>query len=261
MIDLLLPPLIAGLVIAGIAGPLGCFVVWRQMAFFGDALSHASLLGIALGIGLLSGPSIFITLAVCVAAGLLLGWLQDDRHISQDTLLGIISHSSLALALILISLSGIRVDVMAYMFGDILSVSANDLLWILLCGAAVLTVLVWRWRSWVMMTLNEDLAAAEGLPIKRDRFLLLLAFSTLVALAIKIVGVLLITSLMVIPAATARPFSQGPRVMSILAAAVGATAVISGLAQSWWLDLPTGPSIVFSAALLFLFSRLYPHQD
>ena len=190
-----------------------------------------------------------------------MGWLQNDRHISQDTLLGIISHGSLALALILISLSGIRVDVMAYMFGDILSVNSFDLLWMLICGVIVLGVLLWRWNSWVMMTLNKELAAAEGLPIQRDQFLLLLAFATLVTLAIKIVGVLLITSLMVIPAATARPFSDGPKVMSILASCIGATAVISGLAQSWWLDIPTGPAIVLSAALFFAFSRLYPNSS
>jgi zinc transport system permease protein len=250
--DFLLKAAAGGIGLALVAGPLGCFVVWRRMAYFGDSLAHSALLGIALGF--LAG--IDLTLAVvltAVAAALLLGALQLRARLATDTLLGIISHGGLAFGLIALGLAkGLRTDLIGYLFGDVLAIGMSDLAWIWGGGAAALAVLAWLWRPLLALTVHEELAQAEGLkagPVKLA-FLLLIALT--VAIAMKIVGVLLVTALLVIPAAAARRLARSPEAMAALAAAAGAVAVVSGLAASATLDTPSGPSIVAASALLFL---------
>jgi len=250
-----LPPLLAGLAVAAVAGPLGSLVIWRRLAFFGDTLAHGALLGITLGLLL----EINMTLALvfsCSVLALLLLQLQNSR-IPSDTLLGILSHSSLATGLVVISLfDGVRIDLMGYLFGDLLAVSSNDMLWVLVGGALVLALLVWQWRGLLAATVCEELAAIDGYPVKRLRILLMLLLALVVALSMKIVGVLLISALLIIPAAAARPLVSSPQQMAWLASVIGMISVGLGMAASFIWDTPTGPSIVVSAALIFVLTQM-----
>jgi zinc transport system permease protein len=253
MPDFLLYALAAGLTVAMVAGPLGTLVVWQRLAYFGDTLAHSALLGTALGL-LLSVNPWWTVLGVSIAVGGLLALLQNRPQLSADSLLGIISHGSLALGLVAISLSGIRVDLNGYLFGDLLAVTRADLALIAAVGAIIVALLVRFWDPLLAITVHAELAAVEGLPVARLRLLQLVLLALLVAVAMKVVGVLLVTALLIIPANIARPWARSPEHMAILAALMGGTAVLAGIAASMWLDTPTGASVVLSAALIFVLS-------
>ena len=256
MPDFLLRALLAGLLLAVVAGPLGCFIVWRRMAYFGDTLSHSALFGIALGLLANINLSLAVVL-VCCAIALLLVVLELKPTLATDTLLGIFAHSTLALGLVLLSFTDVQIDLQAYLFGDLLTVTAAELLW--LAGGCILAlgVLISQWNALLSFTLQSELAQVEGLNIGRLRLLLMLVVAVVVAVAMKIVGVLLITSLLIIPPATARSFARAPEQMALGASLVGSVAVVGGLAASWLWDTPTGPSIVVVAALVFSASTLF----
>lgn len=251
-IELFWPALTAGLLVALVAGPLGSLLVWRRLAYFGDSLSHAALLGVGLSL-LLSIPGWVGISLVCVVVALLLGLLLKQPELASDTLLTILATSALSLGLIVIGfVDGIRVDLMAYLFGDLLSLSPQDLP-ILLAGTAfVLALLFWQWRGLVLASINEEMAAIDGVPVARLRFLLLILLALTVTAAMKVVGVLLITALLIIPAAAARRLSRTPEQMAVFATLIGMLAVCTGLAGSLQWDLPLGPAIVVSAALCFV---------
>ena len=252
--DFLIRAALGGIGVALVAGPLGCFVVWRRMAFFGAALAHTALLGVGLGLILALDPTL-TTLAVCFTLALLLAAFHEQRLLADDTVLGIIAHAALALGVVVISLrQDLRFDLTAYLFGDVLAVSRVDLLWIFAGGTVVLALLIRLWPSLLRATLSEELARAEGVPTRavRTGFMLLIAGS--VAIGMKIVGILLVISLLVIPPAAARPFARTPEQMAVLAALVGVLAVLGGLALSLRFDTPSGPSIVVVAAALFALS-------
>ncbi|MGI9352290.1 MAG: metal ABC transporter permease [Rhizobiaceae bacterium] len=245
---------VAGIGVALVAGPLGCFIVWRRMAYFGDTLSHAALLGVALAFLF----EINITLAVfmvsgCIAIALLL--LQKRATLSSDSLLGLLSHSALALGLVTLAfMTWIRIDLMGFLFGDILAVSKSEILGIYLCGLLVLAVLVIIWRPLFAATVNQELAEAEGAHPDRINIVFMLLMASVVAISMKIVGVILITAMLIIPAATARRFATGPEQMAVLAAFAGVCSVVIGLFGSLQWDTPSGPSIVVAALILFLLS-------
>lgn len=258
MDDFLIRALAAGCGIAVLAGPLGSFVVWRRMAYFGDTLSHSALLGVTLGFLLGVNPMIGV-MVVCVALALALVGLQRRRTLAADTVLGILSHGSLSLGLVALAfLETLRVDLMAYLFGDILSVTANDLVWIYSGGAVALTGLALLWRRLLAVTVDEDLARVEGMPVDALRLAFMLLIALVIAIAMKIVGILLITSLLIIPAAAARRFTRTPESMAALASVFGVVAVVAGLLASLTWDLPGGPSVVVAAASLFLVGSLIP---
>lgn len=248
--------LIAGIGVALTAGPLGCFIVWRRMAYFGDTMAHSALLGVALAflfeINLMAG--VFLV-AVLVSIALLL--LQRRNALSTDALLGILSHSTLALGLVMVAfMSWVRVDLMGFLFGDILAVSRLDIAFVYGGGALVLALVAWLWRPLLAATVNEELAQAEGMAPGRSRFAFMLLMALVIAISMKIVGILLITSLLIIPAATARRFSATPEQMAVIASLIGAVAVTGGLFGSLRFDTPSGPSIVVAALALFLLSLL-----
>ncbi|MBV7380026.1 metal ABC transporter permease [Maritimibacter dapengensis] len=245
--------ILAGVGVALAAAPLGCFVVWRRMAYFGDATAHAAILGVALS--LTFSVSIFAgVLVVSLAMALTVSSLTG-RGFAMDTMLGVLAHSALAFGLVAASfLSGIRIDLMAYLFGDILAVMPDDLAVIWGGAAIVVGLVVWRWSALLTGTLNPDLAYAEGVDPKREQLVLTIALAIVVAVAIKVVGALLITAMLIIPAATARSFSRTPEVMAILAAAIGAGSVFGGIRASYHFDTPTGPTIVCITAILFVLS-------
>lgn len=260
MIDFLIYALLAGLGVAAVAGPLGCFVVWRRMAYFGDTLAHSALLGVALGVLLNIDLGIAVTL-VCLSMALGLVALEQQGVLALDTLLGILSHSALAAGLVVISLmSNIRVDLMSLLFGDLLSVTAADL-WVIYAGASVAIILLASlWKSLISITVEPELAAVEGINVARVRTALMVITALVIAIAMKIIGVLLITALLIIPAATARRISATPESMAFIASLVAMISVVSGLAASWHADTPAGPSIVISATLLFCLSLSFKQK-
>jgi zinc transport system permease protein len=260
MIEFLLPSLLAGLGIAVIAGPLGSFVVWRKMAYFGDTLAHASLLGIALGF--LLHINLYLALVVtCIAIALFLVALQEKSRVSTDTLLGILAHSSLSLGLIALSfLDHVRVDLMSYLFGDLLAVNYADVMFIYAGVFAVLLMLVKFWQPLLSSTVNEELAAIEGVNIKAMRLLIMVLTGVVIAVGMKFVGALIISSLLIIPAATAHKFSRSPEQMAMVATLTGMLSVLGGLWMSWSYDTPAGPSVVCSSLALFIAAQLFAKQ-
>lgn len=253
--DFLIRAALAGIGLALAAAPLGCFVVWRRMAYFGDATAHASILGVALALSFdvsILGGVLVTALVMATTVSSLSG-----RGYAMDTLLGVLAHSSLALGLVAVSfLQGVRLDLMSYLFGDILAVNREDLLVIWLGAAATLGLLIWRWSALLTATLNPDLAHAAGINPRREQLVLTLALALVVAVAIKVVGVLLIAAMLIVPAATARAFSNTPERMAVFAAVVGIIAVLSGLHVSFIGDTPTGPTIVTVAAVCFMVASL-----
>lgn len=252
--DFFVRAMLGGIGIALIAGPLGCNVVWRRLAYFGDTLAHASILGVVAAVI----SEISITLAVFVVAALvavLLLFLQRRTSVSTDALLGLLAHSALAIGLVALSLIGNRgVDLMALLFGDILSVSKQDLLVIYVSVIGLSSVLFFLWRPLFAATVSEELAEAEGLRPRTLEMIFMLLIAALVALALKLVGALLITALLLIPAACARRFSDSPEAMALVAMLCGCLSVAGGLFASLYLDTPAGPSIVVCASSLFLLS-------
>ncbi len=260
MSDLLLHALLAGFGVAILAAPLGCFVVWRRMAYFGDTLSHSALLGVSLGLLL----DVNLNLAVIVCS-LLLAFIlvsfQEKQKVASDTLLGILAHSSLSLGLVAVSFAdNVRVDMMAYLFGDLLAVGLNDIYLIYGGGLLVLGTLAFLWKPLLSMSIHAELAQVEGVPVRRVRMILTMLMALVIAIAMKIVGVLLITSLMIIPAATAQRRAKTPEQMALLAAILGLISVSGGLAASWQLDTPAGPSVVVCSFFLFLLNQLIPKE-
>lgn len=252
--------LIAGIALSLVTGPLGCFIVWRRMSYFGDTMAHSALLGVALSflfdVNLTFG--VFVV-AVAVAGALLL--LQRRNALSTDALLGILSHSTLAIGLVMVAfMSWIRVDLMGFLFGDILAVSVTDIAVISIGGVVILALLVGMWRPLLAATVNAEVAEAEGMRPEVTRVVLMLLLACVIAIAMKIVGVLLITALLIIPAATARRLSSTPEQMAVISAVIGALAVAGGLFGSLRFDTPSGPSIVVAALVLFLISIALPVQ-
>ncbi|ASY56872.1 MULTISPECIES: zinc ABC transporter permease subunit ZnuB [Sinorhizobium] len=254
--DFFIRALLAGIGIAMVAGPLGCFVIWRRMAYFGDTMAHSALLGVALSL-LLDLNLMISVFIVASAVSLLLLFLQRRGALSTDALLGILSHSALSIGLVIVAfMTWVRIDLVGFLFGDILAVSEADIDIIWGGGILVILALVYLWRPLLASTVNPELAEAEGLKPGRARLVFMLLMALVIAIAMKIVGILLITSLLIIPAATARRFATSPEVMAVLASLIGALAVAGGLFGSLHWDTPSGPSIVVAALALFVLSLL-----
>ena len=242
--------LLAGLGVALAAGPLGSFVVWRRMAYFGDATSHAAILGVALALAF-QLPLTVGVLAVSLAMAMTVSTLAAKGW-AMDTTLGVLAHSALAFGLVAISfVPGVRTDLSAYLFGDILVVSRTDLALIWGGAAVVLGLLIWRWQALLTATLSEELAHAAGLNPDRERLVLTVALAVVVAVSLKVVGALLIAAMLIIPAAAARALARTPEAMAVMAVAIGGLAAFAGLQLSLWQDTDAGPSIVAAAAVIF----------
>ncbi len=254
--EFLLRGWLAGLAVAAVAGPLGCFVVWRRMAYFGDTLAHSALLGVTLGI--LFGIDLILAVAVTsIVIALLVVLMTQQQKLASDTLLGILAHSGIAIGLVLLGLVGsIRVDLLGYLFGDILAVRWQDVILTVIGGIVVLAVLWHHWSMLIFATLHDEMARAEGAPVMRLRIVLMLMIALVIAAAMNLVGILLITSMLIIPPAAARQLTSTPESMAAVAALIGALAVTLGLALSWHVDTPAGASIVVTALALFLTAQL-----
>lgn len=283
MPDFMLHALVVGTVIAIMAGPLGCFVVWRRMAYFGAAIAHSALLAIALslfvgsalmsaalssqdigfriGQSLVEDPGPFVLLGSLLLAYVLL--ILRRRHLlASDTLLGIVAHGSLALGLLLVAMmESLRIDLMSYLFGDILSIGLRDLYVVLGLGLVVLILMARYWQALLSSTVNAALAQVEGVNTHRVELLLVLLLACVIALGMRIVGVLLIISMLIVPPATARKLVSTPRQMAITASLIGVLDVWAGLALAWQLDLPAGPAIVTVSTLLFILVFALPERQ
>lgn len=252
--DFLFRALIAGVGIALVTGPLGCFVVWRRLSFFGDTLAHSALLGVLLSVSFDINISLSV-FAVSSLVALFLLKLQNITNLASDSLLGLLSHSSLAIGLVVLGfLSFIRFDIMGVLFGDILSVSVNDLLIIWIGGATILVVL-WRiWKPLFAATVNYELAEAEGMQPDRINVIFTILLAALIAISIKMVGLLLITGMLIIPTAMARNLSNNPKQMVIFSIIGGLLSVFIGLYASFEINTASGPTIITVALILFILS-------
>lgn len=245
----------AGAGVALIAGPIGCFVLWRRMAYFGDAVAHAALLGVALAFAL--GTDVVLgVLAVAVAVALAVAGASARRY-APDAVLGVLAHGGLATGVVALAfLPAAQGNLEAWLFGDILAVSDGELAFIWAAAALAGAALLGLWRPFLNSTINEELAAAEGGHPRRDRMLLLIGLALLVAAGLRVVGALLVTAMLILPAAAARPLARAPGTMAALAAAAGLLAVFLGLAAAWNFDSPAGPSVVVAALVLFVLANV-----
>ena len=245
----LLRALIAGLALAVVAAPLGCFVVWQRMAYFGETVAQASLIGVALGLALQLDITLGV-LVVAVAMAFLLMWFSRQQVVALDSVLGLLHHAALAAGVIATSMiSGPPVDLIGFLFGDVFAVTDADIGWILAGGAVVLAVVAWLWQPLLRLAVHEDLAAAEGVNRPRIRAVFILLLAVTIAVAMKIVGVLLVMAFLVVPAVTARPLAATPERMVVLTALIAAASVVAGLWLSSTVDSPGGPSIVIVMSL------------
>ena len=248
--DFLVRAALAGVGTAIAAGLLGCFVVWRRMAYFGDATAHAAVLGVALA--LVFGTSITLGVGVVALVMAVLIHGLSGQGAAIDTMLGVLAHGALALGLVAVTMiPGQRIDLDAYLFGDVLSVTRMDLAVIWGGGALVVGVLWWHWSAMLTATLSPDLAYAAGINPRREQLVLTLLLAAVVAVAIKVVGALLITALLIIPAAAARNYASTPERMALLSMAIGALSAVAGLRLAVIFDTTVGPAIICVAALIF----------
>jgi len=248
--------LMAGLGIAILAGPLGSLMIWRRMAYFGDTLAHSTLLGISLA--LLLHLNIYIGLvSISLIVASLLAALNKQKWLASDAILGILSHTTLAIGLVAATaIQGVRVDLLSYLYGDILAVDLEDIAYI---GMVILIVAAVLWRLWrwlLSATIHSDLAQVEGVPVNVASWAFIILLALVFAVAIKLVGVLLITALLIIPASAARRYARTPEVMIAIASLIGCIAVMLGFWASLSWDWPTGPAIVVAAACIFAISLL-----
>lgn len=256
MPDFMWRALLAGLGVTLISGPLGAFMVWQRLSYFGDTLAHASLLGISLSLAFHFNMSLGILMVALMAACFLV-LLQRKNELASDTVLGILAHSCLALGLVTLSwVKGPQVDILGYLYGDILSVGTQDIWMIYGGGIFILAVMLFIWRALLSATVHSELAFVEGVPTQRVRLVYMCLLALVIALSIKIVGVLLMTALLIIPAATARRFSSTPEQLAIFSSLIGGLCVIGGLMLSLHADLPAGPAIVCIAAGFFVVALL-----
>ena len=252
--DFFIRALVAGVGIAIVVGPLGCFVIWRRLSYFGDTLSHSALLGVTLAYSFSLNISLSVFIISAVVALLLIN-LQKRTKLAGDSLLGLLAHSTLAIGLVLIGfLSYIRFDLMGLLFGDILAVTIEDIALVWVGGFIILGILYFIWKSLFSATVNYDLSAAEGMKPEVSNFIFTLLLAGVIALSIKMIGALLITGLLLIPAATARNISNSPNQMVFLATLVGIISVIAGLFTSLELNTSSGPTIIVVALILFIVS-------
>ncbi|MDE2445495.1 MAG: metal ABC transporter permease [Alphaproteobacteria bacterium] len=253
--------LLAGLGLAVITGPIGCFVVWRRMAYFGETLAHAGLMGV--GLGLLFNFNVAIgAMASSLLVALLLIGLKRQNQVATDTLLGILSHTALAIGVIVIGLvTGAVTGHLDILFGDVLTVSRVDVITIWIGTAGVFSILAYLWRDLIAISVHEDLARAEGVNVPWVELVFLVTMAAVTAFAMKIVGLLLITALTVIPAAAARRLAASPEGMAIWSAVIAAFAVAAGLVMSALFGTIAGPSIVLAASFVFVLTLLKAQRN
>lgn len=256
MMDFLLPIWLSGIMLSIVSGPIGSFIIWQRMSYFGDTLSHASLLGISFGL-FFNINLFYAVIIITLILSMLLIWLEKCSYLTIDSLLGIIAHSTFSLGLILISfMSNLKSNLTNYLFGDLLSVNFSDVLTIFFLDLFVLIIFFLNWNKILLMIINIEIAKVCGINVQRIKMLLIILTSLVISISMKIVGTLLITSMLIIPSATARRYASSPEGMVIISIIIGCLSVTGGLIMSIFFDTPVGPSIVLVSTVLFLISIL-----
>ena len=254
--DFIIRAFVAGIGLALITGPLGCFIIWRRLSYFGDTIAHSALLGVVIAYAMNFNLIIAVFAVSCFIALSLL-FLQKRTNLPDDALLGLLAHSVLAIGLVLLGiLSFIRIDLMGLLFGDILSVNLNDVFFVWIGGSIVMIVLILIWRPLFAATVNLELAKAEGLNPDLANGIFTILIASVIAISIKIVGILLITGLLIIPAAASRNLSSTPIQMAIISSVIGLVSVVLGLQASMIWNSPTGPTILAIALGVFTLTLL-----
>ncbi len=257
--------LLAALGISLLVGPLGCFAVWRRMAYFGDSLSHSGLLGVALGLVLGVNQHLAVTI-ICVVIAVILVWLEGKKFLAIDTLLGVIAHTALAIGMVILGIAQTKVnnhasqqsdqhmamDIDGFLFGDISKVTSNDLLWIFGVAIIVLGIIIYYWQDFIITIIGEELAKAEGIDVVKINLLLLVMMALVVSVSINIVGVLLITSMLIIPAATSRQITRTPEFMAVISVIIAMSAIGLGLICANKFSLQASPAIVVAESSIFM---------
>jgi len=254
--DFIIRAFAAGIGLALITGPLGCFIIWRRLSYFGDTIAHSALLGVVIAYAM-NFNLILAVFAVSCFIALSLLFLQKRTNLPDDALLGLLAHSVLAIGLVLLGiLSFIRIDLMGLLFGDILSVNITDVLFVWIGGSIVLIVLILIWRPLFAATVNLELAKAEGLNADLANAIFTILIASVIAISIKIVGILLITGLLIIPAAASRNLSSTPIQMAIISSVIGLVSVVLGLQTSMIWNSSTGPTILAIALGVFILTLI-----
>ncbi|QCI22179.1 zinc ABC transporter permease subunit ZnuB [Buchnera aphidicola] len=258
MFELIFPAWLAGIILVLTTGPLGSFIVWRRMSSFGDTLSHSSFLGLAISV-FFNISSFYIIFCFISLLAIFLSLLKEILPFSLETILSVVSHTSLSLGIIFISLMSTdyqTIDISNYLFGDLFTVTKSDLIIMLICSIIIISVLVCRWNAILLATINKELAQVDGINIFYVRLTIMLMTALTISMGIKFVGSLLITSLLIIPPATAQYFSQSPEKMVVIAIVIGIFSVTGGILFSIVYNTPPSPSIVLCSSFLFLLSNI-----
>ena len=250
--DFLVRSVIAGLIMVTIAAPMGCLMVWQRLAFLSDTLGHAAVMGVGLGL-LLEVTPIFGVLAVALLIVFALNRVNSFNTALSETTLAIISNPGLAGGIILVGLLPAQsVNLEAILFGDLLATTTGDLIRLLVSTVLLLLVLQHYWQSFVAVSVSREIAQAEGIEVRKVQFLMYIMIALLVAVMMKVMGVLLIAAMLVIPTTSARLFSRSPEQMVAVSALYGLGALAGGISSSFQFDWQTGPAIVVSATILLL---------
>jgi ABC-type Mn2+/Zn2+ transport system permease subunit len=241
-------------VMAGILCPfVGNFVVLRRMSFFSDAISHSAFAGIAVG-AMLGADLSMSSVIVAILIALLIAFLSEKTTLSHDTVIGVAFSGAIATGMLVMGmLKGYRADLFAYLFGDILAITNNDLLLILAVTILTITSLLLFLKPFLQITFNRDLAKVEGINVRFFEYLLFLIIAVVITVSLKIVGIILVTSLLIVPAASAKNLASSMKRLFMLSSFFGVLAGIVGLIGSVYLDTPSGPTIVLvSIGIFFL---------
>jgi zinc transport system permease protein len=247
--------MIAGLLLGCLASYLGAFIVQRGLGFLGDGLAHAAFGGVALGLLLRTEP-LYVAVPFTVGVALAINWVKERAQLSGDTAIGVFFATSVALGIVFLSLKDdYTVDAFAYVFGSILAVGNADV-WsaVILAASAVATLPLWP--RWAYASFDRELALTDRIPVRADDYALSAYTALTVVLAVKILGVVLVSAFLIIPAATARAFSRSFRGLCWGAVGIGAMTSTGGLIASYYADAPSGATIVLLQAALFFASLL-----
>ncbi|RPD37767.1 hypothetical protein C0030_000760 [Candidatus Liberibacter solanacearum] len=248
--------LFAGIGIILSTGPLGCFIVWQRMTYFGDTIAHSALLGVAFSL-MLNLPLPLCIFMVSALTSIILLQIQKSEFIASDAILGVITHSTISISLIMLSfMTWVNTDLTSFLFGDILAVNTNDIIIIWSAGILNIVILIKIWKSLLATTVNYELAKAEGMQPEKVKLIFTMITALMISISIKFIGITLITSLLILPTVTARRFATSPENMVILTTVIGILGVILGLYGSLIFDTPSGPSIIITSLIFFILSFL-----
>jgi len=250
---------VAGVLVALLAGFYGAFVVQRGLSFLGSGLAHAAFGGVALGL-LLEGEPLLVALPFTIVTALGITWIKNRTRLGPDTAVGILFSIAMALGIVFISLRDqYSTDAFAYIFGSILSVNMTDIY--AAAGMLLFTLLLLPlWGRWAYASFDPELALSDRLPVLRDDYILSVLLAVTIVGAVKILGMVLITAFLIIPAATARLLARSFFAMTVLSMLFGVISTIIGLFASYQLDMPSGATIVLTQAVMFFAAMALPRR-